>query len=103
MVASKANYQLALNKIKELEEERNEALANEARANQQVEDLKTQIQIQAGETESMGKASLEVREEDSQRLADYQATNTELIEFAEKVANGRTKHRAEAQALLGIK
>lgn len=94
MVASEANYRKALAKIDELENRLFTALADVARGE---EELKTQ----AAETHTMGEASMEIRTEDVQQLADYKKTNTKLLEFVEKIAQGRTKHKAEAKALLG--
>lgn len=42
----------------------------------------------------------ELREKGSE-LPDYQAENARLIEFAQKVADSRTKFAPDAKALLG--
>ena len=83
----KANYEKAKKEIRRLEKEN--------------EGLRQQLAQQATEVQIMGKASMEIRGEDTQQLADYKETNTNLLKFVEKVAKSKSKFGKDARKVLG--
>lgn len=70
-------------------------------AKKTIAELEERLGQQAIELALMGHASLEIRKEDTEQLADFKTTNKALIEFAEKVAETKSKYAGEARELLG--
>lgn len=70
-------------------------------ANAKIRELEEQLGNQAIQLSRLGKASFEVRAEDSENLAEFKATNKSLIEFVEKIAKTKSKFAKEARDLLG--
>jgi hypothetical protein len=66
-----------------------------------VENQRQQLEGQAVELASVGRAAFEVRKEDVEQLTDYKETNSSLIEFADKIAKSKSKFAKEARRLLG--
>lgn len=76
-----------------------ERLYREALA--KIRTLEERLGEQAIQLALMGRASLDIRQEDTEQLADFKTTNKGLIEFVEKVADSKSKFGTEARKLLG--
>lgn len=92
-----------------METERQQILSRvrdlESRNNELVEENKLlgeQVEKQGAETFEIAGAVMEIRQEDSERLAAFRKQNTELVQFVELIADSKSKFATEARRILGF-
>lgn len=64
--------------------------------------LHEQVNRQGEEAFEMAGATMQIRVEDAERLAAFQKTNTELVEFVEAISDSRSKFASKARQILGF-
>lgn len=69
---------------------------------QRIAELEAERDQSGEEAQAIGRASMEVREEDVAELVAYREQNQDLLSFVEKVADSKTKFRKEARKILGM-
>lgn len=84
-----------LNELRRLEEKVEEQ-ANE------ILRLNEQLDRQGQEAFEMAGATMQIRQEDSERLAAFRRQNAQLVEFVESIADSKSKFRTKARKILGF-
>lgn len=69
---------------------------------ERIADLELEVKRNTEDTFLMAKATMQIRQEDAERLSAYQRQNTELVEFVESVADSEGPLAERACRILGF-